>query len=594
MPARFAVTFAALALALAAAPAGAQGTVVPGSPAPTLTPGVQQSLLRLQEDWLQWTTAFYVDDEKRAADVLQDLLATTEHLGMRGLPDLAAGALVQAVDAARQGEAERAALALAAAERLDPGRPETAFAAAEVARWEGRYGTVLAEYARGYLRLPHLLLARRLAAHDLTLWGLASLLLAGWMFLALAMAVRGPALLRTITAWIGQHLLAGPAPLVVALAIAALLWPLVLSYGPLWLALYWSLLLWSFASGGERVVFVLLWLLVGLAPAAVSEVRQQVALSLSPPMRAMESVAEGRLYGGLFTDLGVLVAVLPAEPAVRHFMADLYARLGQWTDARRLYEEVLDAEPDNTAVIIDLGVYYLNRGDYGNAVALFQQAAALSPRSAVAEFDLSLAYAESYLYDEQHQALQEARRIDDLQVTRWLERPERRRVVTVDGGIARIAEIREMLRAEWSGTRGETGEAPALALLRRIRPLLLLLVVAVAALVLQLTAGRRAPRPGGAAERLVEAPGSGGVLGAVASIFLPGLSSAARGRPLRAYGALLVPTALALALLGAFGHLGYSLPWRYDPGSWFLGLTLGSALVLVVAVRVTNVLRGRA
>lgn len=585
-------TLAFLALTLLSGAGRAQTTVAPGSPAPALTPEVQQSLLRLQEGWLQWTTAFYVNDEQRAGAVLRDLLATTEHLGMRGLPDLAAGTLVQAVDSARQGEAKQAALALAAAERLDPGRPETAFAAAEVARWEGRYGRVLIEYARGYLRLPHLLLARRLALHDLLLWGLASLLLAGGLFLALEMAVRGPALFRTLTGWIGLHLVARPAPLVVVLALAALLWPLALPDGLLWLVLYWSVLLWSHASAGERLVFALVWVLTGLAPMAVSEIRQEVALSLSPPVRAMESVAEGRLYGGLFTDLGVLGAVLPGQPAVHQFMADLYARLGQWNDARRFYEDVLDAEPDNTAAIIDLGAYYLNRGDYGNAVALFQQAAALSPRSAVAEFDLSLAFAESYLYDEQHQALQEARRIDDLQVTKWLDRPERQRVVTVDGGIARIGEIRELLRAEWSGDRGETGEAPALALLRRVRPLVLVLVVAVAALVLQLTVGRGARRPG--APEGMAPPEPEGFLGAVASIFLPGLSSAARGRPIRAYGALLVPTALALALLGAFGHLGYSLPWRYDPGSWFLGITLGSALVLVVAFRVTRVLRGRA
>ncbi len=588
-----AVLAAVLAAGLASPPAGAQTPVAPGSPGPTLTPEVQQSLLRLQEDWLQWTTAFYVDDERRAASILGDLIATTEHLGMRGLPDLAAGALVQAVDNARTGEAERAALALATAERLDPGRPETAFAGAEVARWQGRYGTMLVEYARGYLRLPHLLLARHLVLHDLLLWGLTSLLLSGGLFLALEMALRGPALLRTLTGWIAGHLFAGPAPLVVAAAIALLLWPLALPYGLLWLVLYWSLLLWSYASASERVVFALLWLLTGLAPIAVSQARERVALSLSPPVRAMESVAEGRLYGGLFTDLGVLTAVLPSEPAVRHFMADLYARLGQWSDARRLYEEVLEAEPDNTAVIVDLGAYYLNRSAYGNAVALFQKAAALSPGSAVAEFDLSLAYAESYLYDEQHRALQEARRIDDLQVSRWLDRPERQRVVTVDGGIARIGEIRELLRAEWSGTRGEATEAPALAVLRRIRPLMLLAVLAVAAVVLQLTAGRNAPRPRGPLGDLAEGPGSAEAPAGLASVFLPGLASAARGRPVRAYGALLVPTSLAVALLGAFGKLGYSLPWRYDPGSWFLGLVIGSALALVVAFRAASVLRRR-
>ncbi len=583
-----------VSLGLFPAPALGQATVAPGSSAPTLTPEVQRSLLRLQEEWLQWTSAFYVDDEKRANAVVDDLLATTERLGMRGLPDLAAGALVQAVEAARKGDADSAALALATAGRLDPGRPETAFAAAEVAGLEKRYAAMLVEYAKGYARLPDLLLARRLVLHDLLLWTLASLLLSGGLFLALEMVVRGPTLLRALSGWIGEHLFSGPAPLVVAVAMVVLLWPLVLPFGLLWVVLYWSVLLWSYASGGERVVLALLWLLTGLAPITVSAVREQVALSLSPPVRAMESVAEGRLYGGLFTDLGVLAAVLPGEPAVRHFMADLHARLGQGNEARRLYEEVLEAEPHNSAAMVDLGAYYFNRGDYGNAVSLFQQAAALMPQSAVPQFDLSLAYAESYLYDEQHQALQEARRIDDLRVTRWLSRPERQRVVTVNGGIARIGEIRNLLRAEWSGTRGEATEAPALALLRRIRPLILVLLLAVAAIVLQLTVGRAAGRRSDPADEASRAPGSGGTLGILSAILLPGLPSARRGRPLRAYLALLLPTALALGLLGAFGHVGYSLPWRYDPGGRFLGLAVLSAFAVLLVVRVANALKGRA
>lgn len=563
-------------LIVAAAPAAAQ--VVAGPGAPELTPPVQEALVDLQEGWLQWSGALYGGDPERARTVLEEIRRTAGRLGMDRLPDLSAGALAQAVESAREGEGERAALALEAADLLDPGRPETAFATADVARLSGDHATAFLEQARGYLRLPRMGLEWTLALLDLLLWALASLLLAAGLFVALLMTLRGRDLLRHLSGFFARRVGSMPAPLHGVLVAITLLWPLVFPGGLLWLALYWSLLLWRYSGASARSVLVLSWVLLAVAPVVGSRARERVDLSLSPPVRAMHAVERERLYGGLFTDLAVLPGALPDASSVHHFLGDFHLRLGQGDQARRRYELVLESEPENVAVLVNLGAYYFNRGDFGNAVALFQQATALGSArrvpNAAAHYDLSLAYAESYLFDEQREALLEARRIDDALVNRWLRRPEHRRIVTVEGGVARIPEIERTLRREWSPP---AQVSPALQLLQTARPAIVVLLVAVLAAV--------------ASALLGKAPGGPSETGKLAAFLVPGLPSAASGRYGRAFLALLIVAAFALGALAARGGVGYSLPWRYDPGGAFLFAILGLALAVLGTVRAVRVAR---
>lgn len=571
-----------LAVSLAGAPSPSAAQVVSGTGSPELTPPVQDALLKLQDGWLQWSGALYGGDPERARAVVDELLVTAGRLGMDRLPDLSAGALAQAVESAREGEGERAALALEAAELLDPGRPEAAFAAADVARLSGHHAAAFVEQARGYLRLPRMGVEWTLALHDLLLWALASLLLAAGLFLALQMGLRGPDLARDLGRFVAGRFGSLPAAASGALVALVLLWPLVLPAGLLWLALYWSILLWLYSGASARGVLVLSWLLLAVAPVVGGRARERVDLALSPPVRAMHAVERERLYGGLFTDLAVLPGALPDEPAVHHFLADFQLRLGQWDQARRGYETVLESEPENVPALVNLGAYHFSRGDYGNAVAQFREATALGnagTASAAAHFGLSLAYAESYLFDEQREALLEARRIDDGLVSRWLRRSEQDRIVTVEGGVARIREIERALQREWSPP---TEVSPALQALRTARPAILALMMAVLALAASALLGARPGRgPEGAT-----GPGR------LAAYLVPGLPSAASGRHGRAFGALLVAAALAVGALAAAGGLAYPLPWRYDPGNSFPLAFLGLLLVVLGTGRAVGVARG--
>jgi tetratricopeptide (TPR) repeat protein len=553
---------------LAAAPAG-RAASSPHLTGIELTAPVQQALQQLDEQWLQWGNA---NDPERAAAVVDDLLATGRQLGMRRLPDLALGALVTAVRFARQGDAKRARWALASAERLDPARPETAFAAAAVDRIEGRWPAAFLHLAVGYARLFGLPLERYLWLQELVLWTLCLLLATGGLFIAAQMATKGGALYRDAV-----DLLARRLPRTAALPLGALLllWPLAMPSGPVWVLLYWSVLLWGYASRSERTILAALWLLVGAAPFLVSEQRREVAVALSPPAVAMESLAERRLYGGLFADLGVLRSLLPESAAVKQLVADLHRSLNQWDLARSHYRQVLEKEPNNTSALLDLGVYFFDRGDFGNAILNFQKAAASDPTNAAAPFDLSQAYAETYSFEEQRSALAQAQEIDDARVGGWMQKAGDQRVVAADGGLARIPEIHRQLLASWGGREGG---GPGLELLRRGISLAL-----AAGLLLLAVALHLVRRPFGYTEPPLALRLGGTPWARLRRALLPGLPSAEAGQGWKSYLAILVP--VGLLMLPLFGDLGYRIPWWYDPGSLLPWTFAVSGLVIYLLAR---------
>jgi tetratricopeptide (TPR) repeat protein len=538
-------------------------------PAPVgveISPPVRQTLQQLQEEWLQWMSAY---NQQRAESIVNDLVTTAHQLGMSRLPDLAYGALARSVQAAKQGEAPRAEWGLAAAERLDPGRPETSFAEATVARYEGQYVRMVAAWFSGFWRQFALPMERDLLIQSLLLWSLKIVLVTGGLFVGALMATRGAGLWHDLVS-LGERYMPRPA----ALAVVALLlvWPLLLPAGLLWLALFWSLLLWGHSSRSERTVVIVLWLILGLSPLALAQQRRHLSLLLSPPMQAVASLEQHRLYGDLFTDLGVLTAMLPESTAVKHLLADVHTSLNQWDLARSLYRQVLDEEPRNSSALINLGAYAFYKGDWHSAIESFQEAVSADPRSATALFDLSQAYSRSYMFDDQKRALEQAKEVDSDRVDQWLRRADQEHVIVTTAGLARIPEIRRSLVTAWriqDASRWQT------ELGRYGLPFLISLGIILVAMTLHLLR-----RPFGYATPELRWRLGRSRWWSFPRVLLPGLSSAAAGEGVRAFGALLLP--IALATLPWLDRLGYRVPWGYDPGSavcWIISL-LGLALYL--------------
>src|SRR5436305_2205256 len=173
---------AVLALAFLLLPSGAAGEASSSQVTGVeMTAPVRQTLKQLEEQWLDWIVQTNPQQADRSVNELLDI---ARQLGMRRLPDLAAGAVARAVQSARQKNFARAHWELEAAERFDPGRPETAFAEATVDRLEGRLPGAALARLKAYPRIFLHPLECGLWFHDLLLWALVLLLVTAGLFLA--------------------------------------------------------------------------------------------------------------------------------------------------------------------------------------------------------------------------------------------------------------------------------------------------------------------------------------------------------------------------------------------------------------------------
>lgn len=541
-----------------------------------LTAPVRRALALLQQDWAEWLSAFARGDLEAMDQSRERLLDGVSELGMERLPELSVGAAAEAVEAARQGDLELAHKALETAEALDPGRPEAAAAKAWVARAEGRPLVAVAKSAEALGRIADLPFERSLLLHDLVLWSLFATLLASALFVLVVMAARGPRLVAGLSDVLAKRL---PPAVALGVALAALVWPLLLSAGFFWLLVYWSVLLWAYAGSREKVVLVLGWMVLAVAPILVDESRRQVAVRLSPMVQALEDASAGRLQGDLFEDLASLRAVLPGSPAAVQVLADQHRRLGQCEYARPLYTEVLQQEPDNAAAVLGLGVCAFERGELEEAIDRFQRAAALDPTDPAAPFDLSLVHSELYQFDRARDALTRAQRLSSQRVARWISRGGPPRPAAIDGGFQRIEEIRAELVRSWAL---EDESAESLTPWRGLMSLPLAVACMLAALLFSAVAPqpRRFIGPPSRPARSVEV---------LRRALLPGLAETWEGEAFSAFLALWVAAGLLSLLLT--GRFGLRLPLGLESPIHWVAWLAWAGLALLVVVRWTRAVR---
>lgn len=520
-----------------------------------LTVPVQETLLRLQDQWLVWNSAFLQGDRVLAWAGVRDLHSTADAMGLHRLPELALGMLVRAVESARAGDLERARWALEMARELDPESPEWSFAACRVA-WLDRSPIEAASHlARGYGTMFQRSLKARLWWSDALLWLTLSLLVTAALFVALQMATKGPGLLRDLLTSLGGML---PLPVAALAAAVAMLWPLLLPKGWIWLLLQWAVLLWGYGSSSERWATVVAIAILCGAPLVIAYQQRGIEVALRPESRLLDHLEQGALHGRLFHDLARLRESLPNAPALDQLIADVHVSLGQDDLARPIYRRVVEREPDNGAALNNLGAFHFFRQEYIEAIAFFRAAAERPQSEVAAQYNLAETYSRLMEFENVDAHISAARELDGEQVGQWDQ--EGRDCVVLSGGIDRIDEIRRDLRAAVG--------PPPLGRRDLVWLGLPLGVIGVAWLVRQLS------RPGLAVLQAANTPGRGGSE-RWARLLVPGLVSSLAGDGGRAFGAILVPVAaLLLPLSGVFG---LAVPWGLDPGAslaWGLGLTV--------------------
>lgn len=567
-----------LSLSLFAAAAFAQ-TPAPRPDNPTFPVGAQArgALARIQVDWLDWVVACNDADGARADAVVENLLSRTRLLGMERVPALSVAAALRAVEFAEAGDLERARCGLAAAERLDPRRPEAAFAEARVAALQGNYLSAAGRYVGGLRRALEAPQTRVILLNNAGVWATTVLSLSGLLLVGVFMFSRGTQLYLDLFRYFSRFV---PAVASHLLSLVLLSWPLLLPAGVLWTAIYWSVLLWPYGGRFERALLIGIWLFIGSLPTLLAEQNRRVGLALFAPVQSIESASRGELEGDLFSQLSLLASILPESPALAHFGADIHRKMSQMENARALYRRVLTVESENAAALNGLGIYYFHVSDFGQAVEHFSRALASDASHAEIHFNLSQTYSELYRFGESERSLRLARELDSDAVSRWLQ-DETRRTVPLDGGLRRVADIRSELRAQWRVRE----EVPGwLSHWRRTLSLPLVAVFLGISIAVRLLTRR------GPLAKPVEG-WWGSRVDRVRRALLAGVPEAEGGHPGRAAIAVLVM--VALGALPLIGSVGYSVPWLRGPSTNSLVGVSVVGLLLFLGLRYWNEGRDR-
>ena len=216
-----------------------------------LTSAAKSTLSAIQDNWLQWDSAFQRGEEGAAGIAIDDLLQAAGELGMSRLPEVCSAVLARATISAADGGTPRARWALDMAERLDPGRPEVEFARAAVARHEGRYPAMLWSELVGYSRLASVPLFWRLTVENLLIWAIAAVVVSGALFVALQLAVHGASLIDDIAEIVSRK---RPITTAYLAALVVFILPVLVPAAWVVLPLYWAILLLPYARPSERAV----------------------------------------------------------------------------------------------------------------------------------------------------------------------------------------------------------------------------------------------------------------------------------------------------------------------------------------------------
>jgi tetratricopeptide (TPR) repeat protein len=537
-----------------AAPVPATAPLAANAPMPLTSPA-KSTLSAIQDNWLQWDSAFQRGEEAAAGIAVEDLLDGAGELGMTRLPEVYSAVLARATISAADGSVPRARWALDMAERLDPGRPEVEFARAAVDRHEGHYPSMLWSELNGYRRMFSVPLYRRLTAENLLVWALAAVILSGVLFVALQLCVHGVSLIDDIAEVVSRR---RPVTTAYLAALVVFILPVLVPAAWVVLPIYWAILLFPYARRTERAVIATVGVVLIATPFLLNAQARRVAVELSAPMEAARSLAEGRLYGGLIKDVDAVRAQVHDSPAALHLLADLHQDLGQIEYARLLYQRLIDLEPLNIAANNNIGVYYLRRRETSQAIEHLEKAASIDESRLEPHRNLWSLYRDYLAFEEAEQVLARVRAAAPNGVANWFTEEGPSSVVVMHDGYERAPEIRSQLRAAWKP--GALEPSASFSVGRTVAVTGFLIVAAVIAVMTYRSRGGRSR------SRYRSGPSRRAVA------WVPGLLSLHEGRGWRAYFAILAP--VAVVLLPRLTTLGYRLPWGFNPGVatiWVLG-----------------------
>src|SRR5438105_1548647 len=242
-----------------------------------LPPPVTRTLYR--SHWFEFLSGLSENDPSVEARALEEMVKSARKVGVHRLSDFARTAVYLGRRAEKLGQMDRAARAYAAALKLDDANPDAVVARLSFAFRHGRIADavmLLPDAANAFLETHE---ARVAILSCLGLW--LALAAAGTLVgTILCLAVRHfPRTIHDLREGGGRAFGSGSAT---PLALMVLGLPLLVGFGPLWLALYWAILAWAYSDRAERVVLAGGLLALSLSPTLLTWITHENIQQRSP------------------------------------------------------------------------------------------------------------------------------------------------------------------------------------------------------------------------------------------------------------------------------------------------------------------------
>jgi tetratricopeptide (TPR) repeat protein len=383
----------------------------------------------LRGRWFEFLSALNDDDFPSARRASSDLLRTASRVGIARLSDFSRAALYQARLADRQGKSQRADLALETAIQLDPELVDPRWEKARLAYQRRQFSDSAIAVAETVGALFEADESRReFISNAALLTGAAFAFAAAALILAMLLR-HGRRLYHAVCERTAPAFGRGGT---IAFALALLVLPLLLSFGPFWLFLYWGVLVCIHASVRERLVVAVALLVVGFLGPLSKEIADRNLIARSPLVSAAVDLQEKKEEGGSVDLLRRASDVFSEDPDVWYLLGRFAQRRDDYEEASADYARALKNDPKNFRAMIGIGNIHFWQGDLGEAMTDYRDAVQLRPASALAYYNLSLAQGDAYLFDQQKASLANARRLAPREVDRWIEVPTLTRVISLD------------------------------------------------------------------------------------------------------------------------------------------------------------------
>jgi len=429
-------------LLAAAAAASAQEPVSP------LPPPVTRGLYRA--NWFEFLNALLEDDASAATQSLMRLRRAAQAVGVRYLSDFSRTAVFEGRRAEQQGQLARAARAYDAAIALDGTSYDAVASKMGFLFRQRRYGQAMAllpEAAGALLRTRE---ARFAFFSSLGLWAGLAVAAAGLATAVILLARNGPRLFHDL----GERAVPifGPGS-ATPFALVVLALPLAPGLGPVWVLLWWAVLVFPYGSRRERGIIAAGLLVAALGPMALAAIGRENIIRRSPLYVAAVDLEEQREDGAAEDGLRQASSVFPEDPDV-WFLLGMYAqRAGDSQRAIESYDRAVAAEPNDYRSYVNRGNVRFEEGDYAEAGRDYSAAVERNPRAAEALYNLSVSRGELYDFQGQADAMARARAISDSSVDEWSSRLTLSRVVPAAYSEARARQRIERWNAQAKSRR---------------------------------------------------------------------------------------------------------------------------------------------